>query len=176
MFERNRIDRPIEAERHVHHVALTLADGSEVTGRLMIPASRGLFEELNTAATFVEVETYAGERIMLAKGMIREVRSVSVPKSDQLARKLRQGEVFEPHEVLRVAVGSDKEAVRASYHRLAKLYHPDRYSSLELPKEVFDYISAMSVRLNAAYAALQETPKPPHPASPPRRPAPSAHP
>ena len=32
---------------------------------------------------------------------------------------------------------------------------------MDLPTEVLDYISTMAVRLNAAYAALQEIPKPP---------------
>ena len=51
------------------------------------------------------------------------------------------------------AAGWDE--TRAAYHKLAKVYHPDRYSSAELPPEVRDYRASLARRINAAYAALE---------------------
>ena len=45
--------------------------------------------------------------------------------------------------------------MKSAYHRLAKLYHPDRYTAAELPPEVRDYLAGMTRRVNAAYAALE---------------------
>ena len=156
MFERNRVDRIPDAEKTVHHVALTLRDGSDITGRVLISAHRGLMDELNGANSFIEVDTYSGERVIVAKGMIRQARNVDMPKTEQLAKRMRQLEGFDPLTLLQLKPGAGHDEVRTSYHRLAKLYHPDRYRSLDLPKEISDYVSAVSVRLNAAYAALSE--------------------
>ena len=156
MFERNRIDRIPDAEKTVHHVALTLRDGSEISGRVLISQNRGLMDELNASHTFIEVDTYPGERVIVAKGMIRQARTIDMPKSEQLAKRMRQLETSDPLTLLQLKPGADSNDIRASYHRLAKLYHPDRYLSLDLPKEISDYVAAVSVRLNAAYAALSE--------------------
>ena len=160
MFERNRVDRPHEAEKVVHHVALVLTDDTEVCGRTFVSQGRTLFEDLNTAGGFAELESYSGDRVYINKAMIRSARALQVPKADQLTRRSRQNDTFDPKTVLQIADTADRETVRAAYHRLAKLYHPDRYTMMDLPAEVLDYISAMAVRLNAAYAALQEMPKP----------------
>jgi curved DNA-binding protein CbpA len=56
-----------------------------------------------------------------------------------------------------LAAGASREEARQAYFRLAKDYHPDRYATVELPKEVRDYLAAMARRINAAHAAL-ETP------------------
>ena len=37
---------------------------------------------------------------------------------------------------------------------MAKLYHPDRISSFELPEEVMDYVRAMLVRINLAFEQI----------------------
>ena len=44
--------------------------------------------------------------------------------------------------------------IREAYFALAKVYHPDRYATAELPTEVIEYLFAMARRINAAHAAL----------------------
>jgi hypothetical protein len=38
---------------------------------------------------------------------------------------------------------------------MARLYHPDRIASYELPKEIKDYARAMLVRINLAFEQLR---------------------
>ena len=51
--------------------------------------------------------------------------------------------------------GAAFDNIRDAYHRLSKLYHPDRYASIELPREVKTYLEGMSKNVNAAFVALK---------------------
>ena len=124
MFERNRVDRPHENEKIVHHVTLVLADDTEVCGRTFVSQGRTLFEDLNAAGGFAELETYSGDRVYINKAMIRSARALQVPKADQLSRRSRQNDTFDPKTVLQIADTADRDAVRAAYHRLANSITP----------------------------------------------------
>ena len=63
----------------------------------------------------------------------------------------------DPHQILAVAPGAPWLAVREAYLRLAKAYHPDRFSGMELPKEVLEYLDAKARRINVAYELLEDT-------------------
>ena len=47
------------------------------------------------------------------------------------------------------------DEVRQAYHKMARLYHPDRIASYELPDEVKEYARAMLVRINLAFEQLR---------------------
>jgi curved DNA-binding protein CbpA len=57
--------------------------------------------------------------------------------------------------VLGLTAGATRNDIRQAFFALAKVYHPDRYATAELPGEVRDYLSAMARRINAAHAALE---------------------
>ena len=57
--------------------------------------------------------------------------------------------------MLGVTPGATREEIRQAYLALAKVYHPDRYATAELPTEVIEYLFAMARRINAAHAALR---------------------
>jgi hypothetical protein len=120
-----------------------------------VPASRSLFDVLNNQGSFIEFEPYGGERSILAKSTVKAVRIVNVPPAQSLSARLRDIDNFDPFSVLGVERGAAFEDVRHAYLKLAKLYHPDRYSGVELPTEVHDYLSAMARRINTAYASLE---------------------
>jgi len=152
MFERNRID---QIERGTLSVEIVLHDGQALTGRLYVPIVRSLADELNHAGGFVEFESLEGERAFLPKTSLLSVRSKApLPKAEQLRNRTRE-DAFDPHAVLGVTREAPWEDIRHAYHALAKLYHPDRYQSMELPKEVHEYVAAMARRINAAYDALE---------------------
>ncbi|MEM8686032.1 MAG: J domain-containing protein [Pseudomonadota bacterium] len=132
---------------------LTLSDGRELTGKVILGASSDLTRTLNGESLFLEFETHAGVRSMIAKGSIVEIQEINVPK----ARKLNCGtdlSGFDPHEVLGLSSTASKKQVRSAYLDLAKQYHPDRFASMELPEEVVAYLDAKSRRVNSAYALL----------------------
>lgn len=152
MFERNKVDN---SEHAGVPVELTTMDGEMVKGRLMIAMGRNVFELLNGPGAFLEFEPYGGDRTFVAKASIANVKLINVPRAPNLNQRLHDLDAFEPHAILGVASAAGFEDVKAAWHKLAKIYHPDRYSSADLPAEVRDYLASMARRVNAAYAALE---------------------
>jgi len=155
MFERNRVDNAAAQQRTTVPVEIIRDDGLTEKGKFVLPAGKPVFEILNGDAAFIEFEPYGGVRCLIAKAAIRQVRLTSVPVAADLNNKLKELDPFDPYKVLGVPSDAPFEDVRAAFHRLAKEYHPDRYASAELPREVRDYLAAMVRRINAAYAALE---------------------
>jgi len=153
MFERNRIDNVPEA--NAVPVEVAFADGTTAKGKLMVPINKTLADVLNGAGAFVELEPYGGEPSFVAKAQLVSVRPVGVPRAPHLLARLADPDGFDPYRVLGLRAGATREEMRAAYFALAKLYHPDRYATAELPQEVRDYLAAMARRVNAAHAALE---------------------
>jgi DnaJ domain len=152
MFERSKIDNvpdltamPVEA---------VFVDGTIVRGKLMVPTTKGIADLLNGGGAFVEFEPYGGERSYVAKAQIASIKMLGVPKLPNLNARLKDYDGFDPFAVLGVKSGATREDIRQAYFALAKVYHPDRYATAELPTEVIEYLFAMARRVNAAHAAL----------------------
>ena len=134
-------------------VALTLMDGKTDTVSVRLTLTSKLSDALNNADAFIDVINAAGKQYFVAKAAIASVELIEVPKAQQLNMQRRQGdrEHFDPYEVLGVASDANAEAIRQAYHLMVKAYHPDRFSALDLPREMKDYAAAMLVRINLAY-------------------------
>ena len=154
MFERNRIDT---VEHNGVPVEITTDGGEILTGRLLVAMGRSLSDVLNSPGVFLEFEPYGGERTFVAKATIRDIRPKHVPKAPSLKSRAGAQDGFEPHAILGVSSEATVDEVKAAWHRLAKVYHPDRYAAAELPSEVTEYLDVMARRINAAYAALEAT-------------------
>ena len=137
-------------------VFLTLADGSVVTASIRLPLSNRLGDALNNGDAFLDALTPTGQQQYISKASIRSVRSANVPKADQLDAEGRAPgtPAFDPYAVLKVPREASREEIRHAYHRMAKLYHPDRIASFDLPDEVMDYVRAMLVRINLAFEQI----------------------
>jgi cation transport regulator ChaB len=135
-------------------VEITLDDGTVQNGRLLIPASRTVFDILNGPSAFLEFEPYKGERRYVSKSALKAVRLMAGAKPVSLTQKLRDLDGFDPFAILGVTADTEWNSVRAAYLAATKSYHPDRYASADLPSEVTAYLSGMLRRINAAYAAL----------------------
>ena len=116
--------------------------------------TRSLGDELNQTSGFIDFEAFDGDRFFLSKGSVQVVRPKQIPRADHLTRAQNKSELFNPWTVLGVADTASKDEVREAYHALLKKYHPDRFSNMELPAEVKDYLNAMARRINAAYTSL----------------------
>jgi len=154
MFERTQVDNSRDVVTAA--ASIELDDGRRVSGRFLIARSKTLLDTLNGAAQFVEFEPYDGEKEVIAKSSIRSLRMISVPKGRNPAKIIADGNSFDPHKILGLEKGASRADVRSAYHKLSKTYHPDRYSSAELPDEVVTYLDAMVRRINAAYEILSE--------------------
>lgn len=157
MFERTRVDNMVQSQQVAVPAELTLDDDTVLKGDLMMPAARPVHEVLNGPNVFLEFRVYGGEQQLLAKGAIRAIRLIQVPSANQMrAAASRTGETFDPHTVLGVRVDASHEEIRKAYVELAKIYHPDRYATAQLPGEVREYLAAMSRRVNLAFQALEK--------------------
>lgn len=152
MFERNRSET---MEHGTVTARIVLADGEEVTARLIVPAGRGVFDVLNGAHCFVEIESFQGERSWLARAMLKSVKLLNAPRAMSMQQRTRELDGFEPYAVLGLDRSADFAKVRSAYHSLAKIYHPDRFAHQQLPEEVRAYLDAMARRINTAFAALE---------------------
>ena len=137
-------------------VLISLVDRTTITGSLQKPRTRTLLEFMNNGAQFLEVARKDGSHVDLAKSAIRTIEPYEAPRANQLAQEMQKFESFEPHDVLGVAKGAPREAVRDAYLKMQRMYHPDRYTGTELPAEVADYINAIARRVNIAYSILSE--------------------
>ena len=137
-------------------VFMTLTDNSVTTVSIRMPLSNRLGDALNNADQFLDAMTIGGQQIYIAKSDIRSVRSAALPKSDQLdlegRSQILQG--FDPYAVLKVEKGASADEIKQAYHKMARLYHPDRIASYDLPEEVKDYVRAMLVRINLAFEQI----------------------
>jgi DnaJ domain len=153
MFERNRVDS--QPEQSAVAIEASLEDGRILKGKVVIPMHKSIFDVLNGTNAFLDFEPFEGERQLIAKASVRTVKMLSVGRGPSLQTRLRDMDNFDPHAILGVARTATWEDVKTAFHRLAKIYHPDRYSNAELPSEVAEYLAAMARRINAAYAALE---------------------
>ena len=137
-------------------VLLTLADNQVVTVSIRLPLSRRLADALNNDDVFLDAITPSGQQQFIAKSTIKLVRSANVPRADQLDTEGRVPgtPAFDPYAILKVAKDASPEDIKSAYHRMARLYHPDRIASYELPDEVKDYVRTMLVRINLAFEQI----------------------
>lgn len=59
------------------------------------------------------------------------------------------------YEILGVSEGASKEEIKAAFRKLSKLYHPDSYSSKNLPPEIIKEFEDKLSKINEAYYALK---------------------
>jgi len=152
MFERNRVCNSTETLAIA--AELTLDTTETVTGRLIVSRSRDFAATLNGPEPFVSFEPYCGERMLVAKSAIRSARTIDAPAPAPLER-VRDADGFDPYAVLGLNKSAKWTEVRAAYHHMSKIYHPDCYANSNLPDEVATYLDAMSRRINKAYSVLQ---------------------
>ncbi len=137
-------------------VALTLSDGSVSNVSVKLPLSNKIADALNNADQFLDVITMDGDQMFVSKSEVKQVRLVDVPKASQLNfyRRASDRATFDPYAVLKVEKGAPSDEIKQAYHRMTKLYHPDRISTYDLPAEMLEYARVMQVRINLAYEQI----------------------
>ena len=137
-------------------VFLTLTDGAVLTVSVRLPLSNRLGDALNNGDTFLDALTPTGQQQFIAKTSIKTVRSANVPRAEQLdAEAGGPGTpAFDPYAVLKVGREAGPDEIKQAYHRMARLYHPDRIASFDLPEEVMAYVRTMLVRINLSFEQI----------------------
>ena len=146
-----------------HPVEIQLADGTTLRGSLLISRDKSLRDFFNIQTDpFFDFECKREGAIVLAKSSVRRILPEGAQKKDDqakidaLAARHAELERSDPYKLLGVSIGIDAEALRKAYIGKARQYHPDRFADAGLPAEVFDYLNAMTRRVNAAYEDIGE--------------------
>lgn len=152
MFERNRVDN---ANDPTVAIEVGLAGGRTITGRAALGKGKALHRLLDGDEKFLFVDCFEGEAQFVAKAEITSVKVIPTQRARALNLPLPDASNFDPHRILGVQKGAPWDEIRAAYHRMTKLYHPDKFESVELPDEVRAYLIAMTKEVNVAFRTLR---------------------
>jgi DnaJ-domain-containing protein 1 len=152
MFERNRVDN---ANDPTVAIEVGLAGGRTITGRAALGKGKALHRLLDGDEKFLFVDCFEGEAQFVAKAEITSVKVIPTQRPRALNLPLPDASNFDPHRILGVQKGAPWDEIRAAYHRMTKLYHPDKFESVELPDEVRAYLVAMTKEVNVAFRTLR---------------------
>jgi hypothetical protein len=156
MFERNKVDNRTSMTVAVQ---IVFVDGSMVTGRAPLSPTKGVHQLLDSADSFLFLELFNGEAAFVPKSEIKALSLITPIRTQTLKIVPQDATDFDPHRVLGVSPQAEWDEVRQAYHRLTKLYHPDKYASVELPAEVRTYLDGMAKLVNASFRALRNVTK-----------------
>jgi len=143
-----------EAEKGRIAVTLTLASGPTLNGHVFVKASGHLRDLLNSSERFLEFEKRDLSTVYLAKDNILTIAAMSLPRNDQLQRRTRDLNAFDPYHALGIDRTASPGEIRAAYWKRARDYHPDKLAGIGAPKEVLEYMNSMFARVHAAYKEL----------------------
>jgi len=152
MFERNRIDNRAET---LIAVEITLADGTIIAGRAVLGPGKGVHKLMEKDEAFLYVDAFDGEGVFVPKADIKGLKVLNSGRQTSLMLPIPDARNFDPYRILGIETTATFDAIRDAYHRLSKLYHPDRYAGIELPPEVAAYLDGKAKSINAAFRALK---------------------
>jgi len=138
-------------------VTVVLSTGEVQHGKLIIAITSDLSRTLNGDHKYFEFENLAGDRCFFSAMAIAQITPTDIPKVKKLDAGTDSDESFDPYRVLKVSPDADFEMVKQAYYKQAKNYHPDRFTSTELPAEMARYAENMARLVNAAFQTLNST-------------------
>jgi len=145
----------VETEKQRVAVTLTLHSGDVLNGHVFLGQAQKLRDVLNNPDQFIEFEKRDNTLSLIAKRAIAMISAIDLPRIDQLLRRTQITTGFDPYHMLGVDRGANRGEIRAAYLAKARLYHPDKLASKDVPKEVGDYMNAMFIRIQKAYDELE---------------------
>lgn len=134
-------------------VEIVCIDGSVLRGNLVIAATSDLVRTINNDVRFLHFEAIDGETRFVAKDAVAQIVPREVPKAVSL--NPRDDVSLDPYALLGLKPDATLSEARTAYIRMTKRYHPDQFSSVQLPDEVSRYLSSMLARSNSAYTMIR---------------------
>ncbi|MGF1650188.1 MAG: DnaJ family molecular chaperone [Hyphomicrobiaceae bacterium] len=152
MFERTPVDN---FSVHTVLVEISLDDGTARIGRAALEQGRSVHALLNGSGPFLYVESLDGDADFLPKARIAALKLVKPIEPRVLNQPSLDASRFDPARVLGVSSTAPWSEVHAAYRDLVKLYHPDRFASVDLPPEVAAYLDAKAKQITLAFRLLK---------------------
>jgi preprotein translocase subunit Sec63 len=121
---------------------------------MLVARDKTLTDTFNMPVPFFEFDDFDQGPMVIAKTSIASLRPHKMPVADQLDKKISALDKSDPYRILGLGKSAARDEIRSAYLALARLYHPDRFASTELPPEVAEYIDAMARRINIAYTDI----------------------
>lgn len=137
-------------------VRILRSDGETLIGNLLLPLVADLGRSMNNDVKFLEFEDLSGDVRLIAKSSVVELRSETLKAKVELKNVDPQPNA-DPYTLLGLPKGAGWSEVRKSYLKLTKRYHPDQYSTVDLPEEVVQYMSGVFSQSNTAYNLIKST-------------------
>lgn len=131
-------------------VLVVLSDNSTIRGTMMVPRDKSLRELMIQPESFFDIECQVNGPVMVAKNLVRTMRSIDMPKADQLDLSLKALEKMDVYGILKVEKDADVEAVKTAARNELKRFPVPLGGTSVLPKEVLDYIMIMRKRIEIA--------------------------
>ena len=130
-------------------VEIELESGQQLLGFLFIRQLQRITDLLNDDRDFLPFQSSAGEIVQIRKAKIVTVLHIGEGDETDWVR--------DPFEILGLShCASDKE-LKAAYHHLCKLYHPDRLHGKELPDDLMQLAKSRMIRIADAYKRVNKT-------------------
>ncbi|MGI9356282.1 MAG: J domain-containing protein [Rhizobiaceae bacterium] len=134
-------------------ISLSLNDGREFLGDLIVSVGGTVERTLNSEAKFILFGDLDGTERMIAKSVIVEVSARKTAKIVKLPTEAKVDD-SDPYELLGIEKTATDSEIKEAWHARARAYHADKFANVEMPPEVAAYTNAMSRRINEAYAVL----------------------
>jgi len=126
-------------------VSVRMLDGATLRGGLMQTQTASSLEGVLSKDTpFLEFISKDGQRKFILKNQIAPV--LVNPKDSRY---------IDAFTMLGVRKECTFDEAKVAYHRLAKQYHPDNYSGIDLPEEVQRYVTDMFRQINTAFTEVR---------------------
>ena len=136
-------------------VSVRMLDGATIRGRLVQTQTATSLEGILSKDTpFLEFISKDGQRKFILKNQIAYVEPVEPLKKPVLTSP-NDRRYVDAFTLLNIKQDSTFNDAKTAYHRLAKQYHPDNYSGIELPEEVERYVTDMFRQINTAFTEVR---------------------
>ncbi len=142
------------SEQRVKHVfaSVRLSDGRQLDGKFIIAETSNLLMTLNGDGKFAVFVNHKGNTKLIAKSSIVEANEKQIKKIKPLACSNDNG--FDPYKILGVSTETTFDIIEAQYKKLARRYHPGRYTHKEMPTEIAEYALSISQQVEQAFQSL----------------------
>ncbi len=145
----------VKGTNHIQVPAsIRLTDGSILVGTVNCGITGKLENVLNQENSFVEFMSKDGHQRFITRHQIASVEPIETTGKIPTLHAAETG-ASEPYAAMGLVPGCSMEQAKEAFHRLSKMYHPDKWSGEDVPREIAKYASDKFRQINAAFTVVR---------------------